>query len=1521
LHAKNVNFVGLTDSPIKKFLKILGWTLLVILTLVIAAGIAAQLPGVQTWVANTIAPKLEEKFDAEVSFGKFHFKPFNTLVINDITIKDTNPWKEEGSVPIDTFFNAGSISAKFNLTGLLRGEGVNVREITVTDGVFAFVNEGETTNLQRILHLESGKKKDKKEKSGEVEYFKASHVNLNNMRFIMKNYNHPHDTVEGKINWSDLDIRNINLKGKRMSFKGKVMGGTVESLSFSEKSGYTVKSFSGKAEVGNGKASLEDLKLDDGMSRLDLPTLLFSYEGNPSAWSDFVNEVRITAKAKQSHLELASLGYFAKGLQDKPLGIDFSTGFDGPVSNFRLSSFNFTCTDADMEGSLDGRIRGLPDIDAMTIDFSTDKLAFTTDGLSKFIKGWSPGSALSLGGYAPGTKFTFAGDVKGKLSNLKVAGNIDSDQGNIDADITLRNLIDKYRDISVGGALAMHSVDAGNLLGIESLGVVSMNSNLSLSLGKGGISASIDTVAISRLGFLGHDYEGLSLTGKFEDNAFNGRVRGRDEALDLDLDAVLKLPGKDGDASYRVNGEVRKADLHAMNLDKRGPSALTAKISADLSQNEKKMFTGEAALEDVSLSDSTGVYDLGNINLTSGVEDGVNHMRLYSSFLEASYDGTAFIDQFINDIQEVTLRKELSTLGGGRMGNSSGDSYKAEIVFKHADMILPFIKKGTYIADGTVLGLSLEGEALDATLKSQRIAYMRNYLKDMELNLNNAEEALSAVLDAGETKVSALKILDNRLTAYADDNRLGVSFSFDNNTDAANKGDLYISSELSRSELGNLDIDAGFLPSAIWLNDDVWNIADSGISFHDKRLSVNQLSFESEGQSFFLDGAVSDLDTDVLNLGIDNFNLGTLGSMAEKFGLEGILNGLAELHSPVKDKLDLSAIVQTDSTYICGEKAGQLFLTSFWLDDEKMATFSLDNSLDGKSHITGEGSYAAQSKNVEGRVHLDSLNAGYAYPFLNSLFSQMGGSISGTVAIDGPMDNLEISSQGLQIDDADLTLDFTKVPYKASGPLRLDNNGLWFENLKLSDRYGGSGSVNGGIKWDRLKNFNLDTRVNFERMEVLNLTASDNDTFYGNLTGSGRVGITGPFKAIFLDIEAQSTREGTFHLPLEGGSVSKSTDLLTFKEPEVEKVIDPYELMIATIESETKKASDLGVKLTIGVDNGVQAYIELDKEGGNVLTARGNGNIELEVRPARSVFSMGGAYNLTEGSFRFDQLGLVKRDFSIQDGSSVHFNGGIMDTDLDIEAVYKTKAMIGTLISDSNSSTRRTVECLIDISGKLKDPEVELSVNVPDLDPATQALVESALNSKDREQKQFVALLVTGSFLPDDQSGIVNNTSMLSSTLPEMMARKLSDVLQKMNIPVDLGLDLSQTSSGSELFDVAVSTELFGNRVVVNGSVGNREYGTSSSTDEVVGDLDIEIKLDKSGDLRMTLFSHSADQYTNYLDNSQRNGVGVAYQREFNRLKDFFRTLFKGGSHRRAEEAALELASREEEKVKITIDE
>ena len=140
---------------------------------------------------------------------------------------------------------------------------------------------------------------------------------------------------------------------------------------------------------------------------------------------------------------------------------------------------------------------------------------------------------------------------------------------------------------------------------------------------------------------------------------------------------------------------------------------------------------------------------------------------------------------------------------------------------------------------------------------------------------------------------------------------------------------------------------------------------------------------------------------------------------------------------------------------------------------------------------------------------------------------------------------------------------------------------------------------------------------------------------------------------------------------------------------------------------------------------------------------------------------------------------------------------------------------------------------------------------------------------------------------------------MLYSNMASIMSGQLNNILQKLEIPLDLGLNYQPNERGNDLLDVALSTQLFNNRVIVNGTIGSRRGTGTTTTGDVTGDLDVEIKINKDGSLRAKLFSHSADAYTSYLDNSQRNGAGITYQREFRTLGQFIRDIFSTREQRR----------------------
>ena len=323
------------------------------------------------------------------------------------------------------------------------------------------------------------------------------------------------------------------------------------------------------------------------------------------------------------------------------------------------------------------------------------------------------------------------------------------------------------------------------------------------------------------------------------------------------------------------------------------------------------------------------------------------------------------------------------------------------------------------------------------------------------------------------------------------------------------------------------------------------------------------------------------------------------------------------------------------------------------------------------------------------------------------------------------------------------------------------------------------------------------------------------------------------------------------------------------------------------IKTKDKSQGNFGVNLRLHATDEAEINLDIDKTSGNTLKAKGSGDINISVEGQQ--FDIRGSYGIDEGSFNYKLLGLTNKLFSINKGGSVNFTGDVMSTDLDITAEYDTKASISPLLTDSvSTSARKNVKCKLDVSGKLSNPQLGFDVDILDVEPSIMAQIEPALMTEEKRMKQFVAVLLTGNFLPDDQSGIYNATTGVNYlNIGELMANQINDILEELNIPVDLGLNYQNNDSGRDVVDVAISTQLFNNRVTINGNIGNRQYNTAGKSD-VMGNIDIAIKLGKRGRTTFTLFSHSPDDFSSYLDQTQRNGAGIAFSKEFDNLRELF---------------------------------
>ena len=1483
----------------KKALKIFGIVLMVIALLLLAVWLLIQTPGVQTFVAKKAVASLEEKFNGRIEFSKVHFKPFNALVLKDVAMLDDNPATLSDGERLDTIAKAKSITATFSLKGLLKKEGIHIKRINVSDGAFTLVIDENDSNIARFLN--SGKK-DESEKKEMGNIFDAKKVEVEDFRFRMINLKEGEHSQDYGIDWKDLDVTVDKLNARGVSLSNGYVKGSVEKLSAREKSGYQIVNLTGKTRVGGGRVTIQDLHLNDGMSRIHMPEYSMTFDSVDS-FSNYLEEVRMTGNIKNSKLDSKSLSYFAPALKDKSVVLNISNAdIDGTVSDLAVNRLDFEEASSGVKGSVEGTVTGLPIVEEMSMDMNLDGLSFTTDGLGQLIHNVAPGSKIDLGKFAKGERIYFDGKCKGAMNDLDFTGKVSTSSiGNAEANMKVSNLVAKDSPMSIKGNLATTKLNIGKFAGIKQVGEVTLRGAVNATLGNGTNDVRIDTLVIDKLNALGYDYSNIRAAGTYSGKDFDGRVVCSDPNLNFIFQGKASIPGKGDDERYKFYANVAYADLEALKLDKRGGiSKVSGEINADYAKDgHSGEVTGNFDVSGMNLENDKGVYDVGDISIKAHDIGGMHSIVLDSDFADGTFNGTRPVTDLIGDLKDLALKESLPVLAREGVSSWDGGEYKVNLDIHDANDILSYVLPGMYIADSTKVRLEVNGDGLmNASVKSPRIAMGKNYLKDLYLKLDNKEGGLNGTATGSEISAAGLSLKNDNISIHAKDNNLGIGITYDNQTEAGDKGELFLSGELDKTASGELVIRGKTLPSNICYNGDNWKISPASIDLVGKDISIGNLVASCGNQSIKVDGGYSPTRSDTLSVDLDKFDI----SIADQFigndlGISGLASGHATVISPWDGNSGLLLNIRCDSTKMAGLDVGILNLAST-LDDSGNIHILANNDINGVKTLDLAGDYDTKDGSMDLTCNLDGFDAGYAAPVLTSVFSEVGGDINGKVRVRGSKDDLHISSEGTRFDDLLLKVAYTNVPYYLNGPFHIADDGVHFDNIAIKDRYEGTGTVNGGIKFDHLKDFKLDTRIRMSRMEAIDMDAEQGEAFYGNLFASGDVKIKGPFNAVQLDVDVRTSKNGEIHIPIDNASNAGQYDLLTFKEDKKEVFVDPYDVMMNRIVTENKKESDFGLRLRVNCTPGTEAYLEIDRSAGNVLNGHGQGNLEIEVRPSSHLFNINGDYTLNSGNFHFNAMDIAKRDFKISDGSSIRFNGDVMDSDLGIEGVYTTKASVATLIADTTSiAARRTVNCGIGISGKIREPQLTFSIDVPDLDPTTKSKVESALNTEDKVQKQFLSLLISGSFMPDEESGVVNNSSTLYSNVAEIMAGQLNNILQKLEIPLDFGLSYQSSESGTNIFDVAVSTQLFNNRVVVNGNVGNREYGNSTEGD-VVGDIDIEIKLDKPGQLRLNLFSHSADDYTNYLDNTQRSGVGIAYQKEFDTLTEFFRDLFRGRRQR-----------------------
>ena len=1511
-----------------KGLKITAWILGLLAVLLLAALVAIQSPAVQTALGKRIIDRFEKGTEATIQFRDISIRPLEAIILKDLVVLDNQPVQPG----MDTILYVNNLSVKFSLRGLLGGKGVHVSRLRLVGGGFNLVMEPNplrpgrsAINLQRAFGLLKAEQSESSYTWGKI--LTARQIELENITFRMENL--PADerrklrgsfTKEGVIDWNHLGVLLEKGNVSNLKIADNLITGQNIRLQFQDtETGLRFNEVTAdRLRVGEKLVEIRDVHADDGFSNISLE--YFNMEGDlDHDYDDFTNKVVIDGLIREGSLvDMGRTIYHFAGVNTTFRG--YARGHvRGTVNSLGFDNVSVTDPDNGVRVSINGSIRDVEKEVTGIYNLDINELSFDMDGLAGFVKAWAPGVNLDLKKIAPGERLSFQGKLEGPLNELRLNGRFASDIGQILADIYMKNVILEGKDLLLGGQLATSNLHMGKVLGSEDLGPLSMRASLESAFkDNGGIDLQVDTLQVAHFLAKGYDYSGISARGSYKNESLQASLVSNDPNLKVRFRGRLDLGDNIPNALYRFNLNVENADLDALHLDSREIAGVRFEVDSDLRRTDAQNLDGAVTVSGITLESKEGIQQLGNLFITAHQKDSVHKVNVSSGILTMQYQGSQSILRFVQDMKQLVVQEELPALAEEKARAWSGAHYSLALQMLRTQELLGFLVPGLYVEKNSSAQILVSSKGLlTANVKSGRVALYNRYIKDLKLDANNRGNVLGVTLDGGTLDLGGSKLLNNRLLLMADDNNVELAYAFDNQDDGKTYGSLLAQAQLERRE-GGLSIASQVKPSFFSLSGREWKMQSEQISYYAGDIEVNNLRATHKDQSLLVDGSLRADRTDTLRVRMDQFDLSLLNTLTGgEPELAGLATGRAMIISPTRPSFGLLAGIRCDSTYVSGRPLGSLRISSTYEEENQRFAATVRNSLDGRTSVDAQAFLAPAGKDFSASARLDGFDLGYIAPFLTGLFSTFEGSLGGQVEVSGKLGSpLHFASKDLQVKDALLTLDFTQVPYKAEGSLELRDKGLYFTPLRLTDGENGKGSIDGGLIFNDFKNLGLDVHVRFEQMHALNMPNTPDQSFFGNLYGDGRVDVTGDLSSILLGIEA-TTRSGELHVPLGSMSGDRSRELLTFTDPASLLEQDPYEKLMASQKEATSRHSDLDVELRVHATPGAQVFIDVDNESS--LQGSGQGTIDLVSRSRTGLFTMNGDYTLSAGNFHFSAMNLVSRDFTIQDGSSVRFNGDVMDTDLNVNGLYVTKASLYNLTADESATSRRTVNCGIAITGKLRNPELKFSIDIPDLNPTVQAQVDAALNTEDKIQKQFVYLLVAGNFLPTEESGITaEGSDVLFSNVSSIMSGQLNNIFQKLDIPLDLGLNYKSTQTGSNIFDVAVSTQLFNNRVIVNGSVGNRQRLGATSTNEVAGNVDVEIKLTRNGALRLNLFTHAADQLSSFLDNSQRHGAGIAYQMEFNTFAQLFRELFS--TRKQKEQRALEEAQNPQNNVVIQID-
>jgi hypothetical protein len=363
-------------------------------------------------------------------------------------------------------------------------------------------------------------------------------------------------------------------------------------------------------------------------------------------------------------------------------------------------------------------------------------------------------------------------------------------------------------------------------------------------------------------------------------------------------------------------------------------------------------------------------------------------------------------------------------------------------------------------------------------------------------------------------------------------------------------------------------------------------------------------------------------------------------------------------------------------------------------------------------------------------------------------------------------------------------------------------------------------------------------------------------------------------------------------ISMESESEIEKYDFIQFVSPEKKEENTFFDKTIHTGKSE------YDLSFTIEATPEAKVQLIYNSQIGDVIKAQGEGILLFEMDQDYNM-SLSGNFNPTRGDYLFTLQNIINKRFSIEQGGSIVWSGDPYNAIIDLKAIYKLKASPHDLLSeydDMSQSQRIQVECIIGLEDELSNPTIKFDINFPSTDELIKDRLRQYFKTDEEMNKQILSLIVMGKFYtPDYMRGTYDaqNANAIGTTASEMLSNQLSNWLSQISSNWDVGLNYRPGNQVTDdEIEVALSTQIFNDRVSLNGNIGNNTNEYTNNSSQIVGDFEMGVKLVPSGKIQFKAYNRSNNNLI-YETAPYTQGIGLSFKEEYNSIEELFQKMTK----------------------------